>query len=282
VHDSYLFLTPVLTLLVVALVGFVGCDALFGLQHIDDPLKAVQNVSATANDKSVTIKWDAYAGATMISVKYGTTSGSYPESRDLTMGETETLIDMLTNGVTYYFVVVAMVGSRTAPASSEVSATPTIPSGLAPFVTGFAPGTPKNSYTGWLGFALQIGTSPLVVKTLGRAYAPGNSATHEIKIVDAATHVDVGGASVSLTITADSVGNFQFESLANPVTLSPNATYYVVSRETSGADQYFDHDTAIQHSPVAQVTASVYGDDLGGFFEVPPPDYSYGPVNFQF
>lgn len=36
-RDSYLLLTPILVLGVLGLVRFVGCDLLFGLQHVDPP-----------------------------------------------------------------------------------------------------------------------------------------------------------------------------------------------------------------------------------------------------
>jgi len=45
-RDSYLLLTPILVLGVLGLVRFVGCDLLFGLQHIPDPpLEFVKEVT---------------------------------------------------------------------------------------------------------------------------------------------------------------------------------------------------------------------------------------------
>ena len=45
-RDPYLLFTPILVLGVLGLVRFVGCDILFGLQHVPDPpLEFVKDVT---------------------------------------------------------------------------------------------------------------------------------------------------------------------------------------------------------------------------------------------
>ena len=48
--DSYLWLTPLLTVIVVALVGFVGCDDVWGLQEVPPKSPAPTGFTADAGD----------------------------------------------------------------------------------------------------------------------------------------------------------------------------------------------------------------------------------------
>ena len=124
-HDSYLFLTPVLTLLVVALVGFVGCDALFGLVHVDDITDTPTNFTATAGNMSVTLSWNAVSGATAYRVYIGTASKVYTDSHELTGSELATsyVWPSLMNNQTYYFAVTATGSNGESSKSAEASAT---------------------------------------------------------------------------------------------------------------------------------------------------------------
>ena len=55
------------------------------------------------------------------------------------------------------------------------------------FVTSEVLGTLRNNYTGWVGMSITVNGSPLTITALGRMFAPGNSGTHTLKIVNAAT-----------------------------------------------------------------------------------------------
>src|SRR5262245_62808915 len=80
----------------------------------------------SAQAANVTLAWNASSSPNISSytLKYGTTSGSYPNTRDVGNSLTGT-ISNLTAGVPYYFVVTARdnSGAESNP-SNETSATP--------------------------------------------------------------------------------------------------------------------------------------------------------------
>ena len=70
------------------------------------------------------------------------------------------------------------------------------------FVTSVALSTTiRNNFAGWLGMKLTTGTAPVTIRELGRWVIAGNTAAHTVKLVDAATNVDVPGGSVSIKPT---------------------------------------------------------------------------------
>ena len=79
-------------------------------------------ISATAGNGQATISWTAGTGATSSSIRYGTTSGSYP-SQFNSVSSPRTITG-LTNGTTIYYQVGAVNGSGTAW-STQYSVTPT-------------------------------------------------------------------------------------------------------------------------------------------------------------
>jgi subtilase family serine protease len=80
-------------------------------------------VAAVAADGSVTVSWNASAGATSYKVKRSTTSGSGYSIVGSPTG-TSYVDGGLTNGTTYYYVVTAVNSTGQSANSSEVSATP--------------------------------------------------------------------------------------------------------------------------------------------------------------
>jgi hypothetical protein len=72
-----------------------------------------------------------------------------------------------------------------------------------------------------------VGATPITVTQLGRLYVSGGG-THTLKLVLASTGQDVPGGSVSLSILGGTPGQFQYASLASPVTLAANTAYYVL------------------------------------------------------
>lgn len=280
-HDSYLLLTPLLTLLVVALVGFVGCDIVFSVDHVPDALVSPRNLVYEARDSEIILTWDAEPGADSYSVQMSLTSGApYEETRS---GITTNSYPWsgLTNGTHYFFVVRQHQGTRESPLSNEVDAVPAVPGGM-PFVTAIVPGTLRNDLSGWAGMVVTVGPASLTLITLGRAYAPGNTGTHNIKIVDQATKADIPGSLVSVTMVPAVPGEFQYAGLPAPVTLDAGRTYYIVALEMAMADQFYDHNTVVQTMPGASVVNAVFTDTLGNYVEIPPGGSSYGPVNFQY
>ena len=76
-------------------------------------------------------------------------------------------------------------------------------------------------------------------------------------------------------------GSFAYASLASPVVLNANTTYYLVSQETAGGDAWYDWDTTVQTSSAATLTSAVWAytnsySTMGG------AGHSYVPVDFKF
>ncbi len=109
---------------------------------------AVGGAVAYAGDGSVSVYWDAIPGATSYSVymasQMGVSSANYSTlpAGNVVSGIVDIFYTFtgLTNGVTYYFVVVGTDGTNVTPDSLEVSATPTAVTG------GGAAGTCGDTY----------------------------------------------------------------------------------------------------------------------------------------
>src|SRR4051812_30997125 len=183
--DSFVLLAPLLLLPVVALVAFVGCDWFFGLDRVDDPLMTPVNFTATPGNNQVTLSWDPVDNAASYLVKRGTMSGVYQSPFDPTTGTSFTDTTAI-NGTTYYYVVIAQSDSnyQDSGISEEKDATPSA-GALIPFIRSVMLTTTAR-VDGWYGMAIQIGGNDLVVRELGRIFAPGNGLIHIIKIVDSA------------------------------------------------------------------------------------------------
>src|ERR1041385_6258811 len=82
------------------------------------------------------------------------------------------------------------------------------------FVTGVTTGTPRNDFSGWVGFQMNVGEANLTVTDLGRYIVSGNTGTHTVKIVNA-SGTDVSGASVSIATSGATAGQFKYVSLAD-------------------------------------------------------------------
>ena len=277
-NDLYLLLTPLLMLPIVALLGFVGCDKLLGLEHIPDPLPPPTNLTATAGDKRVDLSWDAYAHATKYHVKRGETSGDYSATHDVDPSQT-TFADTqdVVNNTSYYYVVSAMVDTRESENSAEAMAIPMNPN--EEFVTSFVPGLAATSFSGWAGMEFTVSTNSLTVHALGRVHAPGNNQKHTIKIVEKATLTDV--ASVLLDMAGGTDGAMQSAPLASAVTLNMNTTYYIVSQEVSGTDQLYMDDTTIQTTSAATVAHAISGDGVT-YLPGSTGNHCFGPLSFQY
>ncbi|HLG98152.1 MAG TPA: N,N-dimethylformamidase beta subunit family domain-containing protein [Bryobacteraceae bacterium] len=158
---------------------------------------------------------------------------------------------------------------------------------LAPtaFFTGYALNAPRlrNDTTGWLGVTLTVGNANLIVDALGRICVAGNSGTHLVKFVNAATGTDVPGGGVTISMAGCIAGQFVYGYLPNAITLQKNAGYYLVTQEFSGADQWYDIGT-VSAATDALVGGGVYSLD-GSTWNLPPnlaANTSYVPPNFRY
>src|SRR4029077_11052517 len=112
-----------------------------------------------------------------------------------------------------------------------------------PLTTGDTLGSLRNDFSGWVGGQITVGSADLTVTDLGRIVVAGNSGTHTVKLVDAATGLDVSGGSVSVSMAGGTPGQFQYATLSSPVTLLANHSYYLVSQEISGGDTWYEYNT---------------------------------------
>lgn len=271
--DSFLLLAPLLLIPVVGLVCFVGCDKVFGLERVPDG-PAPTGFTATPGDSQVVLSWDAYPNATGYTLQRGETSGSYGASFPIAADKTGHTDLNRVNGTTYYY----RLKEDSSLPSEEVSATPSA-AALVPFVTSFMPTFVQTTLTGWYGMELVVGANPIRVKGLGRAFAPGNSQIHVIKIVDAAgTDVPNGFTSVSMAGGVD--GEIRYGPLATPVMLNPGSTYIIVCQETAGMDGFYNHDLMFQTTDAAVVQSAIKGGPP--YIADNPGVHTYGPVSFQY
>ena len=283
-HDSYLLLTPLLTLLVVALVGFVGCDKLFGLIHVDDYEELVPVTGVTVNplDQRVEVNWDDYPNATEYSIHWGTTPGSHPDSRIVTLTDPRPFsIDQLQNGQNYCFVVNAKVGSQT-PDSDEVCTVPGIygvPTHLIKTLTVGA-GMPML-IAGRRGMRIDIGSNRIQATEVGRYVLAGNNAVHTVRIIERSSKMQKGSGDV---VTAGApAGAFAYAALNPAVILDANTSYYIVSDEASSGDTHHDAGNVnVTTTAAASRELAAFDDFAGNFSESPIDGQAYGPVDLTY
>jgi len=279
--DSFLFLTPLLVLGIIALLGFVGCDRVWGFEHIPDPLPPPTGLTATGYDGFVVVSWDNYNNASGYNLKRGTATGTYPMTYNINAPDTAYPDMAVTNGTEYFYVLTALVDSRESDTSDEVNATPAPPPPtFTPFVTSVTLGTFQNQLSGWAGMVIQVGPNPLTVKMLGRYFGTGNTNPHDVKIFDPAANADV--VRVTVDVPSGTVGKFTYTTLATPVVLNAGFTYYVVSLELIGADHLYIPDTTVQTTSAATVMSAVTGSGQDIYTPTDGPGHTWGPVDFQY
>jgi hypothetical protein len=66
------------------------------------------------------------------------------------------------------------------------------------------------------------------------------------------------------------------------VTLSANATYYIVSQETQGSDQWYDLNTSALTTTDATLAAAVYGAGSSYTPVSATAGHPYVPVDFEY
>ncbi len=149
---------------------------------------------------------------------------------------------------------------------------------LALFSVSFAFGQ-----TTWMGMRFTVNGTPLNVNALGRMVAPGNSRTHQLKLVNALTGKDVPGSTVSVSLAGAASGQFKYASLPRTVTLPANTAYYLVSSETQGGDSWYSSSTSLTTTGVATCSGGVFWNGSnwatqgGTNNSFVPVSFTYGP-----
>ncbi len=144
--------------------------------------------------------------------------------------------------------------------------------------SGKIPALPED-YEGYIGTIVQVGEHALTVTSLGRLFYEGNAQEHTLKIVNAATGADVEGATV--TVSGGVVDQFTYGTLATPVTLEANTTYYLLSSERVDGDNFSDwHD--VMYSGSAAVCAGYVMQDGEGYTTFRFSNSGYVSLDMQF
>jgi hypothetical protein len=223
--------------------------------------------SVTATGVGLAYQWQSMArGAGSFTNIAGATSSSYTTPASVA-GD---------NGTQFQCIV----SNRVASVTSSAATLTVIGTGTS-FVTSETPGTLRNDFTGWVGMTITVGPSPLMVGSLGRMVAPGNSAPHTVKIVDANTSLDIPGATVIVNTTGTPAGSFAYGLLPGPVTLNANGVYFVLSQETQGGDQWYNIDTVVRVTSDATLTSAAYGASAP-FLPIGSSGQLYGPLDFKY
>lgn len=153
------------------------------------------------------------------------------------------------------------------PATAGSTAFITTPSGSS---------TPHAGFNGWVGCGFTVGGSNITVTDLGRWVISGNSASHDLTIMD-------GSGAILVTATINTSGlsvGYNYVS-CTPTVLTAGNTYYIMSLETSGGDQFYDIGTVTSTAAGTIITSNY------AFFGGPPltassGSVSYVPVNFKY
>ena len=284
--DAYLLLTPVLLLGVLAIVRFVGCNQIYGLDETVPGFDGPTSVDVEPGDARVRLHW-LYTTIPVdhFTVKSGKSDGTHDlDPIDVSPGpngEHAADITGLDNGTEYYFIVASTAsdGDTVITDSPKFYGTP----GVTPFVTSTTLGgvRPPPPFTGWAGMAITIGSNDLIVTQLGRIVGPANVQSHVVKIVDAGPgNTDL--ASVTVNMPGGNVGDFAYAPLTSPITLQALRQYFVISHEVTPGDQWFNL-SAVVTTEVANVTAAVYNDDAApGYMFQGGANQAFVPVSFRY
>jgi Fibronectin type III domain. len=246
-----------------------------------------KNLMAVPTTNRIDLSWEApsQSGVTGYNVKRGTTQGQYSLTRQPGPATSLSYADTdVTDGMTYYYVVSALYGTKESSNTTELPVTSGDPN-LTALVTQANVGTKRNDFGGWVGMGIRVASTGLAVKALGRWFIPGNADTHSMKIVDALTKTDVPGGSVTIPLpTADlTTERFVYAVLPASITLTPNADYYIISQETTGGDQFYDSaSTTVMTTAKASRVYAVNGDGLGTYNVSGVLGSTYGPVDIEY
>lgn len=136
--------------------------------------------------------------------------------------------------------------------------------------------TLRSDLNAYVGFRIDVPNAGIWVTHLARYVISGNTGAHTVKIVNSS---NVTQTSISIATSGKAEG-FWYEPIT-PYLLPGNATYYLLSQEFSGGDQWYDEAIIVPAGVV-----SYYGRafDLGGGlnFSGTQENISYVPVNLKY
>jgi len=136
----------------------------------------------------------------------------------------------------------------------------------------------RNDSAGWFGMKITTGATSLIVRQLGRIFINGNSGTHTLRIVRASDNVVMG--SVAMPMAGGSANQMKYQALGSPVTLNANTSYYIVSEEFVGGDQWYDSTSTITGSAAVVVDGSASSPNRTSWTVGGTQGHSFGLVDF--
>lgn len=210
------------------------------------PLAAPVGVTVASGNAQATLTWQAVTGATSYNVYYRTTPGvTAANGTKITNTSSGTPLTGLTNGTTYYFVVVTVNGGGEGAISHEVGATPQapavgVPSGLV--ITG-GNGQVTLSWsavTGATSYNVYYGTAPGVTiangtkvtgATSGSAITGLTNGSQHFFVVTAMSNANTieNPASAEASATPMGIPNLVGGTIQTPLTLAGVVTNFAVS-----------------------------------------------------
>jgi hypothetical protein len=90
-----------------------------------------------------------------------------------------------------------------------------------------------------------------------------------------------GGSGLAISLSGAIPGQFTYASLPVPVTLSANTSYYLVSQEFSGGDQWAVETTTVTTTSEATCDGAILGKP-GNWTIRPGANTLFVPVDFRY
>lgn len=148
----------------------------------------------------------------------------------------------------------------------------------SPLIASFNTATLRRDFTGWVGTKFTVGQSARNVSSLGRLCIAGNAGSHGVKLVQT-NGIDLPDSTVSVSMASCTPGQFVYSSLLSPIVLPAGSSYYLVSQEMSGGDQWYDLNPVVP-GPGATLNSAVYSSGTN-WITIGSANYSYVPPNLK-
>jgi hypothetical protein len=293
--DSFLLLTPLLMLAIVALMGFIGCRYGF------DPIQPPKGLKADPHCIWIYLSWNKVNEAKT----YDVVRKDYGNEQIIYQGPDTSFRDTFVVEVNHNYPAykVRSVGGPNYLSDYSPLVTPALMSrAMVSLPQGYL--SLQYNYSGYIGMEIQTDEA-LVVCALGRFWAPGDGTNpdstktgHWMKIVDAVRGTDVDGSWVYVSTVPgaphsffDPSASYVYGLLPQPIGLmkddvNTEGRFYVVSqeRDLSGdpnPERWGDGDTPVLCMPDAVILGSVRGN-TGNWTLQRAGSFSFGPVNFLY
>lgn len=291
--DVYMLFTPILVLVVIALLGFIGCGRV-GF----DPLPAPRGLTAIGRCGWVELNWESVAN----SPNYDLARVVAGYEHLIYHGNATTFNDVWildTPAWSPPSYKVRTIFSPTYLSDYSAAVTPTsMPQALVTMPATVL--NPRINYTGYVGMEIQT-NEPLSVCAIGRFVFSSDgvnsnpvNTSHLLRIIDAVRDTVVGEAEVSTIRGSNSIfdpnDSFVYATLPTPVEIMPDSVnqgrFYIVSQErdmtgSPNPESWCDGDTLVTCTPDVTVIGSVAGD-IGGWVRQKTGSFSFGPVNLLY